>query len=310
MNIIITGACGHIGSYLVQNLSKIKKLKKVILVDNLKKNNINSIFNLRSKPKISFFQIDLTKKNPLINFKKIDLIIHCASLTNASDSFNNKKKMYQNNLACMKNVINFCKKNKTKLLHISSTSVYGKQAKVVYEDDKRFLNPQSPYADIKLMEEKMLNKLKNKIKFVSFRFGTIAGISPGMRFHTAVNKFCLSASLGIGITVYKTAYNQYRPYLSVRDAFKVFKFCIEHNFFNNNTYNALSGNYSVKQIIETIKKYKKKVKIKYISSPILNQLSFLVSSEKLKKEKLFLNAKIERDIKQTLGIFKNIKNEM
>ena len=151
---------------------------------------------------------------------------------------------------------------------------------------------------------------REKLKYITFRFGTITGVSPGMRFHTAVNKFCFDTSLGKGITVYKTAYNQFRPYLSVRDSFKVFKFCIENNFFNNNIYNALSGNYSVKQIIEKIKKYKKKVKIKYTSSPIMNQLSFLVSSEKLKKKGLFLNANIDKDIKETLGIFKNIKNEM
>ena len=28
MNILITGACGHIGSYLIENLHKIKKVKK------------------------------------------------------------------------------------------------------------------------------------------------------------------------------------------------------------------------------------------------------------------------------------------
>ena len=34
MRIIITGACGHIGSYLVANLYKIKKIKSTILIDN------------------------------------------------------------------------------------------------------------------------------------------------------------------------------------------------------------------------------------------------------------------------------------
>ena len=38
-----------------------------------------------------------------------------------------KKEMYKNNLKCMKNVIDYCIKNKSKLIHISSTSVYGKQ---------------------------------------------------------------------------------------------------------------------------------------------------------------------------------------
>ena len=155
-------------------------------------------------------------------------------------------------------------KNKSKLIHISSTSVYGKQVKIVNESDQNLLKPQSPYAEIKLQEEKLLKNNKNKMKFMSFRFGTIAGVSKGMRFHTAINKFCFNAALNEKILVYKTAYKQYRPYLSLKDAFKVFKFCIDKNIFNNDIYNALSGNYTVKQIITMIKKYKKKTSIKLL----------------------------------------------
>ena len=47
MKIIITGACGHIGSFLVENLYKIKKVKKAILIDNMKTNKFNSLFKLK-----------------------------------------------------------------------------------------------------------------------------------------------------------------------------------------------------------------------------------------------------------------------
>ena len=32
MKLLITGACGHIGSYLIQNIHKIKKINEVICV--------------------------------------------------------------------------------------------------------------------------------------------------------------------------------------------------------------------------------------------------------------------------------------
>ena len=80
-------------------------------------------------------------------------------MTNAEKSFGKKNKMYENNIECLKTVIDFCKKNKAKLIHISSTSVYGKQAEIVDENcEEKYLKPQSPYADIKLIEEKMLKK--------------------------------------------------------------------------------------------------------------------------------------------------------
>ena len=74
---------------------------------------------------------------------------------------------------------------------------------------------------------------EKKLNYVILRFGTIYGVSKGMRFHTAVNRFCLDASLNKSISVYKTALNQFRPYLSLNDAFKLFKFTIENDFFKN-----------------------------------------------------------------------------
>ena len=215
--------------------------------------------------------------------------------------------MFRNNLACMKNIINYCAKNKTKLIHISSTSVYGKQAEIVSEKDDHLLKPQSPYAEIKLIEEKMLKKNISKIDFMTFRFGTIAGVSKGMRFHTAINKFCLNSSLNEKIHVYKTAYNQFRPYLSLKDAFKIFKFCIDKNIFTNDVYNALSGNFTVKQIINMIKKNKNKIRIKFVKNKIMNQLSYHVDNKKLNKLGLKLNHPIQNDVNETLKLLKNFK---
>ena len=308
MNILITGCCGHIGSYVANNIYKIKKVKKTYLVDNLKSNRFSSLFNSQKRNHLNFFLLDLNDKKSLNKFKNIDIIIHCASMTNAEKSFGKKKEMFENNLNCFYTVLNYCKKNKTKLIHLSSTSVYGKQTDLVDEDcEEKYLKPQSPYAKIKLIEEKILQKNKSKIKFNTFRFGTIAGVSPGIRFHTAVNKFCFNASINEPIEVYKTALNQYRPYLSLYDAFRVFQFCIEKNFFGNDIYNVLTENCTVKQIINKIKKFKKNIKVKLVNAAIMNQLSYHVDGTKLKKRGLKLTGNLTKDIKDTLKLLSNIK---
>jgi len=307
MNLLITGCSGHIGSYLVNNVYKIKKIKKCFIVDNFNSTQINSLFNSKKKNNLKFYNLDISKKNSLNKFKKIDYVIHLASLTNAAGSFNKKKEMYVNNINCMRNIINFCKIKKAKLIHISSTSVYGKQTSLVDETcEKRYLKPQSPYADIKLIEEEMLKKNTKNLKYVTFRFGTISGVSKGMRFHTAVNKFCLNAAINEPITVYKTALKQYRPYLSLSDAYKVFKYTIENDLFKNDIYNALSENCTVDQILQKIRKYKKKIKIKFVYSEIMNQLSYHVDKKKLNNEGLYLKSKIQNDIKNTLQLLDNI----
>ena len=140
MNLLITGGCGHIGSYLVHNIYKINKIKKTYVIDNFKSTNINSLFKVNKKNKFMFF-----------------------------GSFNKKNEMYKNNLSCFKNILNFCIKNNAKLIHISSTSVYGKQASLVDETcERKYLKPQSPYADIKLIEENMLKKLSKKLNYVTY----------------------------------------------------------------------------------------------------------------------------------------------
>tara|TARA_B100000900_G_scaffold158318_1_gene134539 strand:- start:14 stop:937 length:924 start_codon:yes stop_codon:yes gene_type:complete len=307
MNLLITGCCGHIGSYVAQNVHKIKKIKKTILVDNIKSNRFCSLFNLKKKSNFKFYLRDVDKLNSLNDFKNIDYVIHCASMTNAEKSFGKEKQMYKNNIDCLKTVIKFCKKNKAKLFHLSSTSVYGKQTDLVDENcEKKFLKPQSPYADIKLIEERMLIKERKNLRYNTFRFGTIAGISKGIRFHTAVNKFCLNAAINENIYVYKTALNQYRPYLSLKDAFKTFKFCIEKDFFNNDVYNILSGNFTVNQILKKIRKHKKNIKVKLVKTEIMNQLSYHVSKKKIQMKGLNLNQDIENDIKDTLKLLGNI----
>ena len=307
MNLLITGACGHIGSYLAENIHKIKKIKKTILVDNLESNRFCSLFELDKKNKLKFYLRNIEKENSLNDFKNIKYVIHCASMTNAEKSFGKEDLMYKNNIDCLKTVIKFCKKNKAKLFHLSSTSVYGKQADIVDENcEEKFLKPQSPYAEIKLIEEKMLKKESANLIYNTFRFGTIAGVSKGIRFHTAVNKFCLNAAINEDIHVYKTALHQYRPYLSLSDALRSFKFCIEKDFFKNDIFNILSGNFTVNQILKMIKKYKKKIYVKLVDAEIMNQLSYHVSKEKIKKEGLNLNYKIEKDIKNTLKLLGNI----
>ena len=309
MKILITGGLGHIGSYLLENINKIKFIKKVYVIDNFTTNRYCSLFNLpKTNKKIYFHQKDLTSNYALKNFRKVDIVIHLASLTDAAHSLNIKREIYRNNLGIFKNILKYCEKNSSKLVHISSTSVYGEQKGLVDENCKK-LRPKSPYAEIKIKEENLLKKNKNKINYVSYRFGTISGVSKGMRFHTAINKFCLCAVLGKPLPVWKGMMNKPRPYLSLADAFKVFKFTIENNFFQNDIFNIVSQNLILKKIIAYIKKNKSKIKIKYEKSKLINQYSYKVSNKKITKKGLIIKSSIFKDINSTLKMLKNINSE-
>jgi len=302
MNILITGGLGHIGTNFLTNSHKLKKIKNIYVIDNVEKRMLNLV-NLNLKKKIIFINQDLSKKKIKFSYKtKINFVIHLASLTNAAESINKKNQVYKNNLQCFKNVLSFCVKKKIKLIHISSTSIYGSQELYVDEQCKE-LKPQSPYAEVKLIEEKILRKTNKNFNYVSLRFGTIVGPSTGMRFHTAVNKFCMQAYLNQPLEVWKTALHQYRPYLSIRDTFKTFKFFFKKKNVDRGIYNIVSENATVNDIIKKIEKHKK-TKIKLVNEKIMNQLSYKISSEKVKKIGLNLNSKIQEDVTNTFRILK------
>ena len=150
-------------------------------------------------------------------------------------------------------------------------------------------------------------KLFNKnygVRSVILRFGTIFGVSEGMRFHTAVNKFCFQASIGEPLTVWKTALNQKRPYLDLIDGVRSILFCINKDLFDGEIYNVLTHNLTVKKIVNEIKKTYPRQKVIFVNSPIMNQLSYEVLADKLKKKNFYYVGNISKSIKKTLDLIK------
>lgn len=307
MRIAITGALGHIGSYTIRNLGLKNSSYKFTLIDNLLTQRYASLFNLPAKNDYNFLEKDVSKDDIESDLDNIDILIHLAAMTDAANSFENPDELERNNLLSTEKVSNLCLKKGIRLIFLSSTSVYGTQKKIVAEDcSDDDLKPQSPYAETKLKEEKLINELASSgLKVVCCRFGTIFGISQGMRFHTAVNKFCWQAVMGQEITVWKTAYEQSRPYLDLKDASSAFDHIIKKDLFDGDTFNILTQNATVKNVIELIKEYIPNVKVKFVDSKIMNQLSYEVSSEKFKAEGFKFSGSLKAGIFDTINLLKD-----
>lgn len=301
-NIIITGALGHIGSKLIRELP-CNIEANITMIDNLLTQRYTSLFNL-PKANFTFIQKDILQIDLEKYFKDADVVIHLAAITDAASSFDKSEEVEKVNYIGTKKVADACFKTQTKLIFLSTTSVYGTQKEVVDENcSKDELKPQSPYAISKLKSEEMLKSMN--LEYVILRFGTIFGFSPGIRFHTAVNKFCFQAVMGESLSVWKTAYHQKRPYLDLEDAVNSIVFIIKNDIFNQEIYNVLTLNATVEQIVETIRKNINDIKINFVKHQIMNQLSYDVSPEKLKKLGFKYNGNLDNSIKQTIDILKN-----
>ena len=310
MKIIITGALGHIGSSVVRELPKIFPHSEIIMIDNLLTQRYSSLFNLPKNGNYQFYEADIltTELKPI--FERSDVVLHLAAITDATSSFQNRKQVESVNYEGTVKVSETCKKVGCPMIHLSSTSIYGTQKKLVDEDcSLEDLNPQSPYAETKLKEENFLRSLGSDklFQFVIFRFGTICGTSPGMRFHTAINKFCWQAVTGQPLTVWSTAQNQKRPYLALSDAIGVITYFMKKKLYDQETYNVLTENLTVDSIIKTIGELIPQININHVDSEIMNQLSYEVSNQKISKAGFQFTGSIRENIFNTINLlqFKN-----
>jgi UDP-glucose 4-epimerase len=311
MKIVVTGALGHIGSKLVRDLAFQFPDHKIVMIDNMMTQRYASLFNLPTAGNYQLFDNDIRKMDLSSVFKDATAVIHLAAITDAAGSFEKAQMVEENNYEGTAAVASACLNTGVRLMALSTTSVYGTQNKIVKEDcSPEELAPQSPYATTKLKEEALVQKLyKDKgLKAVSCRFGTIFGTSVGMRFHTAVNKFCWQAVMGQPLTVWETAYEQKRPYLDLDDATRAVSFIIRKDIFDGRIYNILTINATVRQIVESIKEFVPDVKVNFVSNQIMNQLSYEVSCERFESQGFKFTGDLRAKIGETISWLRNMNS--
>ena len=142
------------------------------------------------------------------------------------------------------------------------------------------------------------------------RLGTIFGTSNGMRFHTAVNKFCWQAVNGAPISVWETAYNQKRPYLDLADAVDAISFVISQKLFDGQVYNVVTGNHTVKDVVNAIKQHLPATEVEFVKAKIMNQLSYEVLNKKLENKNFKVKGNLENGIAQTLNLLSGLNNKL
>lgn len=285
MKIVVTGALGHIGSRLIRELPFSFPGSEVVMVDNMMTQRYCSLFNLPKEGNYRFIEGDITRMDLHALLEGVHVVIHLAAITDAAGSFDKAEQVERNNFNATKRLAEACAEKGVRLITMSSTSVYGTQAALVDENcTEEELKPQSPYATTKLKEERLVQQLAKEqgLKAGVYRFGTIFGVSPGMRFHTAVNKFCWQAAMGQPITVWSTAYDQKRPYLDLGDACRAIAHIIRNDLFDGRVYNVLTLNATVREVVDTIRTFVPELEIQFVESKIMNQLSYEVGDARFR----------------------------
>ena len=176
MTILVTGGLGYIGSHTIVKL--LKKNYKVVCIDNLVNSDLSTKNKIKkiTKKNFNFHNVNINNfnsmKNILRKYKKIDYIIHFASLIYVPESIIKPFEYYKNNLVSLLNIIEIAKIYKSSLIFSSSSTVYGKPKKFPITENMPFGLSTSPYGASKKIGEEILMDVANreKLSIVSLRY--------------------------------------------------------------------------------------------------------------------------------------------
>ena len=183
MKIIVTGAAGFIGSSTASLLSS--QGHKVIGLDSitdyysvkLKKQRIEDLLTANN---IEFQLLDLTdgtKFAELVRNFQPDAVVHLAAQPGVRLSVTEYGKYIDSNLVGFANTLKTVLEHEVpNFLYASSSSVYGDDSEIPYNESERNLNPRSFYGATKLANEVLAKSVASqKTKIRGLRFFTVYG---------------------------------------------------------------------------------------------------------------------------------------
>lgn len=219
--VLITGSQSYIGSvlapFLLKNKYDVKGIDTGFIRDSF-------LYPVSDCDTIYKDVRDITAKD----LKGFNTVVYLAGISN--DPFKNfdPAKVYDPVRKHTIKAAKLCKKLGIKFIFASSCSVYGKGING-YSDETAGVFPQTPYSLNKVQIEQDLKKITDKdFTPIIFRFATVFGLSPRMRFDLVINMFA-----GMAYTTGKILLNSngqaWRPNVCVNDICKAIKFAIDYN---------------------------------------------------------------------------------
>ena len=116
MKIVVTGALGHIGSFVVRDLASEFPDAEIVMIDNMMTQRYASLFNLPDSGRYRFLEADVRSADMRTLLKGAHAVLHLAAVTDAAGSSDKPELVESNNYqatltvaeACAVGVIRMC----------------------------------------------------------------------------------------------------------------------------------------------------------------------------------------------------------
>ena len=279
------------------------------VIDSLATQRYSSLFSLEKKFKLRILTQDCqtVELEQIRKFGTISSIVHLAAHNEIQKFEKNQETLRENNLSATKWANTVAATLAIPLIFPSSTSVYNRMGDDLTEANTGEL-PVSNYARVKKEEEIFLqNANYTGSKNIILRLGTIYGVSPGMRFHTAINNFCWNHSIGRPIDIWGNSFTLKRPYLALNDAVSGIMRVIHSENELPKVINLVSENLKLLEVIQIIERVSgRKVQLNQVIEQPSSTLSFSVSNELAISQNFRFTQSVEEGIRETLSLLKGI----
>ena len=161
MKILVTGGLGFIGSNFILNTLQGHEEFKITNVDaEFYGSNHTNLILLQNSKNYQFVKGNINDYN-LMNrlISDSDAVINFAAESHVDRSIENAKPFIDSNIMGVFNILEIIRKNKKKLLYISTDEVFGSLESNSADENFR-LNPSSPYAASKAAAELLINSYR------------------------------------------------------------------------------------------------------------------------------------------------------
>ncbi len=250
-HILLTGGAGFIGSHLLQKL--VAEGYRVTVIDNfdpfydraIKEKNLQGILPNEA---VFFQEMDITDAEALNTLQgNFFAIVHLAAKAGVRPSIQNPVAYQDVNVKGTQNLLEFARhRNITQFVFASSSSVYGINENMPWQESDHILNPISPYASTKISGELLGHVYSHLfgIRFLALRFFTVYG--PRQRPDLAINLFIRKILAGEAVSLFGDGSTR-RDYTYVADIVEGIFSAINYdatayeiiNLGNNNTVSLL-----------------------------------------------------------------------
>jgi UDP-glucose 4-epimerase len=214
VTVIVTGGCGHIGSYVIEHLCKTLTNSTIVCVDNLyngKLSNLDVANELAEKDNNKIIingeciEHSYNMRETFKHFKP-DYVFHQASMLTL-DSKMDRHQAVKVNIAGMSNVLDNCVRyHVKKLVYASSASVYGTPRLFPTKETHDFDNCKLLYGATKIACEALARSYADEegLKIVGLRYFNVYGErqSTNNLYTQIVPKWIKAIVAGEPITIY------------------------------------------------------------------------------------------------------------